>query len=483
MSFDLISIYFHSIFVSYSFECLSWRFSLRIFASICCFSLLFTMMSYGAVSASNNSRAVSSSNLNSKPVKNYVGIVSKANGAITTIEDLKEAVRLTELMMGIQTDKSQEKRFTEEVLKEHIHEQLKDQCLAKFAQKTGWVSQKEVDATFADIAKRYHMSITEFEKFLSSRNIKKDTLLKRIKTEMSWVAYINARYGKDVNISENEAKKAAAEMEEKAKQESFFVSRMFFPVLRASEDTSVQAHASNILQMLNCGADFANIARQFSKSADAKNGGALGWIFEGQLSDAEIKALKEMSVGSYKIVKNERGYAILFLQDKKNAGPKTYSNVKFRQVVYPFEERPTKEGMQHLLDYISDMKKSSKNCQEFIQKAQDSGIMGVSDEASGTLESMIPEYRSVVARIPSGGIGEPIITDKGIVLVCLLEKETKVVKTPTAEEIRIQKTNERLGALSERELRGLIKKASIFVDKNYSLGADYSTADSNNSNK
>lgn len=432
------------------------------------------MASYGVVSNTNNKSAVS------KLVKNYVGIVSKANGAITTIEDLKEAIRLTELMMGIQTDKSQEKRFSEEVLKEHIHEQLKDQCLAKFAQKNGWVSQKEVDATFADIAKRYHMSVAEFEKFLTSKNIKKDTLLKRIKTEMSWVAYINARYGKDVNISENEAKKAAAEIEEKATQESFFVSRMFFPILRTSESASVQAHANNILQMLNRGADFANIARQFSKSADAKNGGALGWVFDGQLSDAEMKTLKEMLVGSYKIVKNERGYAILFLQDKKNAGPRTYSNVKFRQVVYPFDERLTKEGMQHLLDYISDMKKSSRNCQEFIQKARESGIMGISDEASGTLESMIPEYRSVVARIPAGGVGDPIITDKGIVLVCLLEKETKVMKTPTAEEIRIQKTNERLSALSERELRGLIKKASIFVDKNYSLGADYSTADANN---
>ena len=106
------------------------------------------MASYGAVSNSNNKSVVS------KLVKNYVGIVSKANGAITTIEDLKEAIRLTELMMGIKTDKSQEKRFSEEVLKEHIHEQLKDQCLAKFAQKNGWVSQKEVDATFADIAKR-----------------------------------------------------------------------------------------------------------------------------------------------------------------------------------------------------------------------------------------------------------------------------------------------------------------------------------------
>lgn len=428
----------------------------------------------------SNCLAVTNSSAVSKSVKNYIGIVSKVNGSITTIEDLKEAIRLTQLMMGIQIDKSQEKRFAEEVLKEYIHEQLKDQCLAKFAQKTGWVSQKEIETAFSDIAKRYHMSVPEFEKFLASKNIKKDTLLKKIRIELSWVAYINARYGKDVNISENEAEKAATEMEEKTTQESFFINRMFFPVVRASEDSSVHAHVNNILQMLNHGADFANTARQFSKSADAKNGGTLGWVFEGQLSEAEMKALKEMSVGAYKVVKNERGYVILFLRDKKDAGPRTYSNIKFQQVVYPFDERPTKEGMQHLLAYISDMKKSSKNCRDFVQKARESGIMGISDEVSGTLESMIPEYRSVVAHVPAGEISNPIITDKGIILVCILDKQTKVMKTPTAEEIRIQKTNERLGALSERELRGLIKKASIFVKKDYSLGADYSTLDSGN---
>ena len=62
-----------------------------------------------------------------------------------------------------------------------------------------------------------------------------------------------------------------------------------------------------------------------------------------------------------------------------------------------------------------------------------------------------------------------------IVLICLLEKETKVMKTQTIEEIRIQKTNERLSALSESGLRGLLKKVSIFV-----VGTDYSTADGNN---
>ena len=127
-----------------------------------------------------------------------------------------------------------------------------------------------------------------------------------------------------------------------------------------SESVSIQAHANNILQMLNRGAEFSNIELQFSKSPDAKNGGTLDLVFDRQLSDSEMKALKEMSVGSYKIVKNKRGYAILFLQDKKNSEPRTYSNLKFRQVFYPFDGRQTKKGMQHLSDYILDIKKSYK---------------------------------------------------------------------------------------------------------------------------
>ena len=49
------------------------------------------------------------------------------------------------------------------------------------------------------------------------------------------------------------------------------------------------------------------------------------------------------------------------------------------------------------------------------------------------------------------------------------------MKTQMVEEIRIQKTNERLSALSESGLRGLLKKVSIFV-----VETDYSTADGNN---
>lgn len=408
--------------------------------------------------------------------KNYIGIVANVNGAITTIEDLKEAVRLTELMMGTQIGKTQDKGFIEEVLKERIQEQLKEQCLKKFVQKTDWVSQKDVDEAFVDIAKKHKMNVPQFDQLLSDKNIKKKTLLKRIKTELSWVAYINARYGKSVNMADGEAKRIAAELKERIMQEAFFVSRMFFPVLNQTEDKSVQARASNIVRMLKEGADFAAIARQFSKSADAANGGALGWISNGQLSDAEMDALKKMNIGTCQIVKNKKGYVILFLQSKKEAGPQTYTNVKFKQVVYPFVERPSQEAMQYLQKYISDMKSSSKNCQEFMQKARDSGIMGVSDESVGTLENMIPEYKSIIEHTPVGGISELIITEKGIVVVCLLDKQTKTIRAPTANEIKLRKMNERLNALSERELHGLIKKASITVDRNYSLGADYLTA-------
>ena len=82
-----------------------------------------------------------------------------------------------------------------------------------------------------------------------------------------------------------------------------------------------------------------------------------------------------MSVRSYKIVKDKRRYAILFLQDKKNAGLITYINMKLRQVIYPFNGIPIKESMQHLSDYISYMKKSRETAKSSFKKLENQGLL------------------------------------------------------------------------------------------------------------
>lgn len=404
--------------------------------------------------------------------EDYIGIVANVNNQIITHKDLEEFMNLMELLTNARGGQRRNIQLEREALRELTNQYLKDQHLEKFAKfmKKEWVSDQEVSEAFADVAKRMDTTPKSLERLLASRKIKKETLLKKIRVDFGWEAYVGARYRKDVKISDKEADRTAEEVKKKIVGEAFLVSKMFFPITTPSTESVVAARVNNVVQLLNRGANFSNVARQF---ANASNGGELGWVFDGQLSKAEMDVLRKMPVGSRKVVKTDRGYSVLLLREKKEAGPRTYSDIKFKQVVYPYEKKPRDNVLKELLDYTAELKKASADCYDFMKKAKDSGVMVVSDEFSGTLEAMVDEYRKIIAKVQVGGISTPIVTDNGIIFVCLIGKKTKKINPPSANDIKNQKISERLTSLAERELRMLVNKASIRINHKYSADGSY----------
>lgn len=78
-----------------------------------------------------------------------------------------------------------------------------------------------------------------------------------------------------------------------------------------------------IVEQINGGADFATIAKDKSSDASASSGGALGWVEKDDVSygayfTEALKAAKGKLVGP---TKDDSGYHILRLEDRKKAGP------------------------------------------------------------------------------------------------------------------------------------------------------------------
>ncbi|MDR0968199.1 MAG: peptidylprolyl isomerase [Holosporaceae bacterium] len=410
-----------------------------------------------------------------KQAQEYDGIVAVVNDDIITASDLEERLRLTLFSSGGEVASELKSRILREVLKEMIAEKLKWQCASKYSPKGGWISEEAVKASFDDIAKRNGMTHDEFCNLLKNKKINKDVLLKQIQINLSWIAYVNARFGKFINISQSEMNRTMAEIKEKRDQESYYVRRMFFPVSDPKNESEVLARVNNLYHMLERGADFGNLARQFSQSPEASKGGEMGWVFQGQLSSEENSALGKMQIGKRAIVRTSRGYAILFLQDKKEAGLSSFTTLKIAQVVIPFRgPNPPKEEVDQLRDFALELKKSSRSCHEFMAKAKESGFCGVSDSASVNLESMAPEFRTALSSLQAGGIGNPIVTPNGLIVICVLDRKTQKIPELTREEVMAQKTNERLSVFADRETRDLGKRAVIAVNEKYGTGFDFS---------
>ncbi|MDR2107309.1 MAG: peptidylprolyl isomerase [Holosporaceae bacterium] len=403
--------------------------------------------------------------------KEYEGIVAIVNRDVITSSDLKKRLAWTLFSIGENSSSPEAgSRLSREVLREMINEHLKWQCAMKYAPPGGWATDEETEAVFSSIAKRGGLDRESFCKMLKQKNIDKDVLLKQIRVNLAWSAYVSARYGKFINISESEIKRTLADIKEKRNMEFYCVRRMFFPVSDAKNDAAVLSHANNLRQMLAKGTDFGSLAVQFSKSPDAGRGGEIGWIFRGQLSSEEDAKLAGMRVGETAIVRNSRGYAILLLQDKKEAGTAALTTVKVVQVAVPFgESAPAEEELRQLTDYAVNLKRISGDCRELIKNARDSGICAVSEPITIALEAMQPQFRSKIAALRPGCASDPITAPGAVVIFCLLDKKTREIPEPTAAEIKSQKMNERLSVFSDREIRDLRKKSDIKTDEKYRL--------------
>jgi hypothetical protein len=75
--------------------------------------------------------------------------------------------------------------------------------------------------------------------------------------------------------------------------------------------------------------------------------------------------------------------------------------------------------------------------------------------------------------LQAGSIGTPIVTPNGIVMVCMLERRTQQIPEPTANDIKAQKTNERLSVFADREIQDLKKKSEIQINEKYGSILDF----------
>ncbi len=90
-----------------------------------------------------------------------------------------------------------------------------------------------------------------------------------------------------------------------------------------------EQEAKEMLQELNSGANFEDIARAQSKDATASRGGDIGYFRAGQVVPEFEKAALDLNVGQLSdIVRTKFGYHIIKLTDKKASAMQTYENAK-----------------------------------------------------------------------------------------------------------------------------------------------------------
>ena len=200
----------------------------------------------------------------------------------------------------------------DEVLLEQVHERLIIQELQlQMADRAGIrVSDTELNASFQNIAQSNQLSLEEFIETIESEGESYKDLREQVREEMIIQRVQRGRVGREIDITEQELNGfLATEGVINQLSPELFVRQIL---------VSNEKQAVDLIQEINDGGDFAELAKSKSKSNNAAVGGEMGWRNLADMPSLFASALKGKKKGFISDpLEAGSGFYILKLEDKR----------------------------------------------------------------------------------------------------------------------------------------------------------------------
>ena len=387
-------------------------------------------------------------------------IAAVVNDKVISIYDLRQRIELLIFTAGLPNTNEQRRNMAPQVLRGLIDEALQ----AEEAQRLNIrVSRRDMDDAVGQIERGNNIPQGSFEDMINSRGVSAEAALEQIRARVAWQKLINRRVIPTIEIGEEEIDVVIKRIRSGQGQTQYRVSEILLPVDDATQRQSVLELATRLAEQVRRGADFAGVARQFSKSASAATGGDIGWIQEGELIDEADRALASLAVGSVsEPIPTPDGYLVLRMSDRRKLRTpgEEDTRVTLRQLLLPLPEGAPEEDVQSQIALAKQIATSTTDCSDFAEIAKEMGTPQPAEPAGFRLGDLNEKLRSVAADAPVGVASEPLRTANGIQILMICDREE--AGALPREQIRDTLLRQRVDMLSRRYLRDLRRAA--FVD-------------------
>ncbi|MHA1128364.1 MAG: peptidylprolyl isomerase, partial [Alphaproteobacteria bacterium] len=214
--------------------------------------------------------------------------------------------------------------------------------------------------------------------------------------------------------------------------ETILLAEIALPFAERGEEATI-AFATRLANDLNNGADFAEVARSFSRSQTARNGGIIGWLAPERLPAAVLAQVLNLSKGQVSApVRVPTGVLILKVMDSRVVTSGLQKRVSVEYAVLDLT------GQANALTQARRMQRGLDECSPQTSTAGNFG------PASGLFEStsvdQVPtDIALALARLMPGK-SDVIVNGDNVLLVQLCNRTTDL-----PDEVQVQLTNNLFG--------------------------------------
>ena len=194
-------------------------------------------------------------------------------------------------------------QVTEKLIIEELQLQMADRAGVR-------ISDAELNLTLSRLAANNQLSLEEFVVFVEENGDSYEDLREQMRREMRIQRIQRGRVNSNIDITEKEFESFLATDETLSALDPELLVRQ---ILVKNLST-----ANEIIELLDNGSDFAEIAKEKSISSNAQSGGLLNWRKAVDMPELFEKALENQSIGFIsEPLESGSGYHILKLEDKR----------------------------------------------------------------------------------------------------------------------------------------------------------------------
>ena len=388
-------------------------------------------------------------------------IVAKVNGKAVTNYQVDQRAAFLHMVTNLEDTAQNRAQIKQDATQMLIDEILKLDAAAALdptlTQRSRETAHKLVDENFAANGKTGSQRLRE--QGVDSSNIQQKFI-----TDIVWGEFIRFKFQTKFAELDTIVDKVLARIEANARQPQVKLSEIILlPEPNRPLDRTLFL-ANEIIKAVNNGANFNAIAKQYSASGTATNGGQLGWVMLDQLPDHIQEQVKMTKIGAVSAPLQRDGLIVLIRNEgsrQDGVADPSQDIITLARAVYPLSKDASNADKLEAAAKLERDTASINSCDGLVALNQDygSGIQGLIKNIS--LGSFNRPLQALVNELKASVPSKPLSFTEGISVFMLCDRISPKITLPSREEILRVEFDKLFGSLSERYLLQLRRSAII----------------------
>lgn len=318
------------------------------------------------------------------------------------------------------------------------------------------VTDERLQNAITDIAQKNNLSLEQFREILESDGVAFSEFEEEIRGEILISSLRKNEVDRRVKVSEKEIDNYLSNnLSSSDSEEEYRIGHILISVPSGANDeekASAKEKAQGVLDRLNGGADFGDMAVAASDGQNALDRGDLGWRKIDEIPSLFGPSLRELEVGDVSpLITSQSGYHIISLTDQRSGDQVLVEQHNARHILLSPNELVSEQEAQNR---VRQLKYRLEEGEDFAQIARQH-----SDDRGSALDGgnlgwvvkgqMVPEFEEVMIYSDVGIISHPFRTEFGWHILQVTERRSydgteEVKRSKARHAIGGRKKNDRL---------------------------------------